>query len=167
MTKQFIIADTHVDVPCRLTTEMEDISVRTPKGDFDYPRAKAVGLDAPFMSIYVPADYETRGGAKAFADSLIDMVEKFTTDWPDKFALAHSVAEVRANFAKGLISLPMGMENGSPIEGNLENLRHFHARGIRYITLAHAKNNHICDFSYETEKKWNGGSGSCGSRLGL
>ena len=32
---KFIIADTHVDIPYRLRAEMEDISIRTKKGDFD------------------------------------------------------------------------------------------------------------------------------------
>nr|HQV31474.1 membrane dipeptidase [Calditrichia bacterium] len=27
---------------------------------------------------------------------------------------------------------------------------------IRYITLTHSKNNHICDSSYDKERKWNG-----------
>ena len=155
LARETLIVDTHVDAPYRLFAEMEDISMRTEKGDFDYPRAKAGGLDAPFMSIYVPADYES-GGAKEHAEKLIDMVEKFAADWPDKFAVAHSRADVEAAFAAGKIALPMGMENGAPIEGDLDNLRYFAERGIRYITLTHAKNNHICDSSYETEKKWGG-----------
>jgi membrane dipeptidase len=156
LAQEFIIVDTHVDVPYRLQEKMADISVRTEDGDFDYPRAKAGGLDAPFMSIYVPAEYETKGGAKALADNLIDMVEKFATDWPDKFAIAKSAAEVRVQFTKGVTSLPMGMENGSPIEGKLENLRHFYERGIRYITLAHSKSNHLCDSSYDPNRQWHG-----------
>jgi membrane dipeptidase len=156
LAHEFIIVDTHVDVPYRLQEKMEDISQRTENGDFDYPRAQAGGLDAPFMSIYVPAEYETKGGAKKLADRLIDMVEKFAADWPDKFAVAKSVAEVQAQFAQGLISLPMGMENGSPIEGKLENLRHFYDRGIRYITLAHSKSNHISDSSYDPNRRWQG-----------
>jgi membrane dipeptidase len=156
LAQQFIIVDTHVDVPYRLQEKMEDISVRTAGGDFDYVRARAGGLNAPFMSIYTPADYEAKGRSKAVADSLIDMVEKFQKDWPDKFAVAKSVADVRVQFKKGLISLPMGMENGSPIEGKLENLRHFYARGIRYITLAHGKSNHISDSSYDTNRQWHG-----------
>ncbi len=155
LAQETLIVDTHVDVPYRLFEEMEDISVRTEKGDFDYPRAKAGGLDAPFMSIYVPAALEG-GGAKAHAEALIDMVEKFEADHPDKFSVAHSRADVEAAFAAGKIALPMGMENGAPIEGDLANLRYFAERGIRYVTLAHAKNNHICDSSYETEKKWQG-----------
>ncbi len=155
LAQRFIIIDTHVDVPYRLREKMEDISTRTPSGDFDYVRAKEGGLNAPFMSIYVPASYE-QNGAKALADTLIDMVEKFTRDWPDKFAIAKSVADVRAQFAQGLVSLPMGMENGAPLEGSLENLKHFYERGIRYITLTHGKDNHICDSSYDTTRTWNG-----------
>lgn len=33
---------------------------------------------------------------------------------------------------------------------------HFYDRGIRYITLTHSEVNHICDSSYDTERKWNG-----------
>jgi membrane dipeptidase len=77
-------------------------------------------------------------------------VEKFAADWPDKFIVARSAKEVRSQFKTGKISLCLGMENGSPIEHDLENLRHFYQRGIRYITLAHSRDNHISDSSYDT-----------------
>jgi membrane dipeptidase len=48
------------------------------------------------------------------------------------------------------------MENGGPIRGDLSRVRYYHGQGIRYITLTHAKNNHICDASYDTTRKWNG-----------
>ena len=149
LAHEFVMTDGHVDIPYRLHGRWEDISGRTPRGDFDYVRAKEGGLDVPFMSIYVPAERENNG-AKALADTLIDMVNKFQKDWPDKFAVATSVDDVRSQFKKGLISLPMGMENGSPIEGKLENVKYFHDRGIRYITLTHGKDNHISDSSYDT-----------------
>ena len=155
LAEETLIVDTHVDLPYRLFEEMEDISVRTEKGDFDYPRARAGGLDAPFMSIYVPAALEDNG-AKEHAEKLIEMVEKFEADHPDKFAVARSRADVEAAFAAGKIALPMGMENGAPLEGDLANLEYFAERGIRYITLTHSQNNHISDSSYATEKKWQG-----------
>lgn len=156
LADKFIIVDTHVDIPYRLRAAMEDISIRTKKGDFDYVRAREGGLDAPFMSIYVSSDHEKQGGGKILADSLIDMVEGIVRDNPDKFALAYSAIDVEQNFNNGLISLPMGMENGTPVEGNLDNLLHFKQRGIRYITLTHALDNHICDSSYDTTSTWNG-----------
>jgi membrane dipeptidase len=87
---------------------------------------------------------------------LIDGVEALVSRAPEKFALAHSTEAVKRNFANGKISLPMGMENGTPLEGKLENLKHFHQRGIRYITLAHSKSNHIADSSYDENRQWNG-----------
>jgi membrane dipeptidase len=135
---------------------MEDISIRTEKGDFDYIRSKEGGLDAPFMSIYIPSEYQETGGSKALADSLIDMVEGLVAKDPDKFALAFSPDMVEQNFKNELISLPMGMENGAPVESDLGNLKHFFDRGIRYITLTHARDNEICDSSYDTTRTWNG-----------
>jgi membrane dipeptidase len=157
ITKKYIIADTHVDVPYRLEEEFEDVSESTHKGDFDHPRAKSGGLDAPFMSIYIPAKLEEQGsGSKELADKLIDMVEAIVNKSPEKFQLAYTTQQMQSNFEKGIISLPLGMENGSPIEGNLENLKHFYDRGIRYITLSHSKSNHISDSSYDEKRPANG-----------
>lgn len=156
LARELLIVDTHVDVPYRLAEGDEDLSVTTEKGDFDYPRAIAGGLDAPFMSIYVPASFQETGGAKEEADRFIDMVEGIVERWPTKFALATSPAEVQALHGTGKIALPLGMENGAPVEDDLANLDYFHGRGIRYITLAHSENNQICDSSYADEKTWQG-----------
>jgi membrane dipeptidase len=156
LAQKYIITDGHIDLPYRLINKMEDVSVRTKKGEFDYVRAREGGLDAPFMSIFIDAAYQKNGGAKAAADSLIDLVENIVREHPDKFALAYSPADVEKNKQAGKISLPMGMENGAPIESKLENVDYFHKRGIRYITLAHSKDNFICDAATDTTHTWNG-----------
>jgi len=156
LARSSIIVDTHIDVPYRLYEGWEDVSVATEGGDFDYPRAVAGGLNAPFMSIYTPAGLEAEGRSKAVADELIDIVNRIVDESPDKFAIARSPADVESQFAAGLISLPMGMENGSPIEGDLGNLQYFYDRGVRYITLAHGLSNHISDSSYDDNKRHGG-----------
>ena len=156
LAREVIIVDTHIDVPYRMEEGMEDISQRTEGGDFDYVRAREGGLDVAFMSIYVPADLQESGGAKAKADELIDRVEGFALEWPDKFALAESPAEAERHFEDGIVSLPMGMENGAPVEDDLANLQYFYDRGVRYITLTHAKDNQIADSSYDETRTWNG-----------
>ncbi|NQZ10696.1 MAG: membrane dipeptidase [Algicola sp.] len=153
IAQKYIVADTHIDVPYRLKAAYEDVSLATPNGDFDYPRAKSGGLDVAFMSIYIPPSLEEKGsGSKELADQLIDMVEAIVEKTPEKYQLAYSTAQMQANFDQGIISLPLGMENGSAIEGKLENLQHFYDRGIRYITLAHSKANHISDSSYDKNR---------------
>ncbi len=156
LAQELLLVDTHVDIPYRFEQRAEDISERTRYGDFDYVRAREGGLDAAFVSIYVPAEYQDSGGAKDYADRLIDQVEEWERQWPDKFQIARSVADVYANFGSGLVSFPLGMENGAAIEDDLGNLAHFHGRGVRYITLTHARANQICDSSYDLARPWKG-----------
>ena len=150
-----IIVDTHIDTPFRLAMSAADVSQAT-DGDFDYPRAVAGGLNVPFMSIYTPAELEAKGESRQAAEHLIDIVEQLADDHPDKFAIATRVADVRRHFEAGLISLPLGMENGSPIDGDLRNLEHFYNRGIRYLSLSHGSNNHLSDSSYDDSREWHG-----------
>ena len=157
LAQRHLIVDTHIDVPYRLYRNNDvDISRATEDGDFDYPRARAGGLDALFMSIYVPADVDDAGEAKPFAEDLVDGVRNLTEDHDEKFALATCTTDVLSAKAEGLIAMPMGMENGGPIAGDLANLDHFRERGIRYITLAHSRSNHISDSSYDENERWGG-----------
>ena len=152
LASKYLIVDTHIDVPYRIENKFTDVTVATQTGDFDYPRAKAGGLDALFMSIYIPAAVDAQGQAGVeLADRLIDSVEDIVARAPDKFQLAHCSKDVFDAFAAGKIALPMGMENGGPmvLPGNLE---HFYNRGIRYVTLAHSKSNAISDSSYDTNE---------------
>ncbi|WP_215225934.1 dipeptidase [Echinicola shivajiensis] len=158
-----IMVDGHVDLPYRmkvggftLQREILDVSERTDGGNFDFPRAKEGGLDAPFMSIYLPARYQQTGGAKILADSLILMTKRLAETWPEKFAMAYSPDDIEANFKAGKVSLPMGMENGAGIEDDLSNVSYFHEKGIRYITLTHGKDNLIGDSSYDTTRTHGG-----------
>ena len=157
LAKRIIIVDGHIDLPYRLRKSRrpdgsisEDVTRRTPVGDFDWVRATQGGLDAPFMSIYVPAHHQHTGDAKQVADQLIDMVESLVLQAPDKFALARSAEDVRRNFAAGKVSLPMGIENGAALAGDKRNVAYFYNRGVRYLTLTHSKDNRICDSSYDT-----------------
>src|SRR6187549_7584 len=129
LAQAYIITDSHVDLPYRLKIkhfrlerEYLGIPISTTEGNFDYERAKKGGLDAPFMSIYIPSSYQKLPDmGKALADSLINMIRGIAENIPDKFALANSVDDVQKNFKEGKISLPMGMENGAPIGNDLAN----------------------------------------------
>ncbi len=61
LAQEILIVDTHVDVPYRMEEQEEDISQRTEGGHFDYVRAKEGGLNAAFMSIYVPSELQETG----------------------------------------------------------------------------------------------------------
>ncbi len=156
IAKSSIIIDTHIDVPYRIVDEWEDVTQATEGGDYDHPRAVAGGLNAPFMSIYTPASLEARGESKAKAEELIDLVLRIVDTAPDKYQIALSPDDVEEQFAQGIISLPMGMENGSPVDHDLANVKYFFERGVRYITLAHSLSNQLSDSSYDDNKAHGG-----------
>jgi membrane dipeptidase len=135
--------------------QIEDISSST-LGDFDYERAVKGGLDIPFFSIYLPAETEELGTSFDMANKLIDMMEDIVSQSPDKFYLVKSVKEAKTFPKKGFIGIALGMENGSPLQGDLSRVEYFYKRGIRYITLTHSKSNHISDSSYDDKIQWGG-----------
>lgn len=164
LAQAYILADGHVDLPYRLKVkkfrlerEYLGIPVSTTEGDFDFERAKKGGLDAPFMSIYIPSKYQlNQDKGKALADSLVTMIDGIIEAHPDKFGKGRTPQEIEENSKAGKVSLPMGMENGAPVGNDLANVKYFYDRGIRYITLTHGKDNQICDSSYDTLNTWNG-----------
>ncbi len=151
-----IILDTHIDVPMHLLEKGGDVSIAIEGRDFDYPRAVAGGLNSVFMSIYTGPELEAEGRSREVAEQLLDLVDATANASPTKFAIATSPDDIREHFEAGLISLCVGMENGSPIEGDLANIKHFYDRGVRYITLTHGLTNHISDSSYDENHQWNG-----------
>lgn len=164
LAQAYILADGHVDLPYRLKVkkfrlerEYMGIPVSTTEGDFDFERAKKGGLDAPFMSIYIPSSYQKQeDSGKLLADSLITMIEAIIEAHPDKFGKGRTPQEIEENTKAGKVSLPMGMENATPVGKDLANVKYFFDRGIRYMTLTHGKDNQISDSSYDTLKTWGG-----------
>ena len=158
LAQQYIITDGHVDLPYRLKVrnfrlerEFLGIPIETDEGDFDFVRARQGGLDAPFMSIYLPSvNQEEPGSSKRLADTLINMVEGIAQAHPDKFLVAYTPKDCEQAHKLGKVALPMGMENGSGIEDDINNVSYFRKRGISYVTLTHAKDNLISDSSYDT-----------------
>lgn len=150
------MVDTHIDLPDWLYDEWFDITTESNKGEIDYPRARKGGLDVAFMSIYTSPSLEGTGKSKVKADSMMSLVHKMVKEWPDKFYFIRSVSEIDQQKDKNKILLTLGMENGSPIENKINNVKEFYDQGVRYITLAHYKSNHICDSANDPERKWNG-----------
>lgn len=162
LSQRFIIVDGHVDLPYRLRIlnfrfdrDYIGIPVSSGEGDFDFERARAGGLDAPFMSVYIPSHYQKYTDfGKSLADTLINMVTRIAQEYPENFRVARSPEDVRQCHRDGMVALPMGLENGSPIGKDLSNVKYFKEKGISYITLTHSKDNHICDSSYDTLNTW-------------
>ncbi|MCP5180099.1 MAG: membrane dipeptidase [Pseudomonadales bacterium] len=151
-----LIVDTHIDAPIRQAMQPVDLGSETGDRQFDLPKARRGGLTAGFMSIFIPATVDAAGGGEAMANQLIDSVETLVSEHPRDLTLATCPNDVVQAGRRGLIALPMGLENGGFIGDDLNRLRALHMRGIRYLSLAHAKSNALADSSYDTKRPWKG-----------
>jgi len=150
-----IILDAHIDWPDKQLSFPENISQKTTKGDFDFVRAKEGGLNAVLSVAYVNSGYGVKEG-QILVDSVITLVSGYTSSYPDKFAPAYSPKDIMKNAKKNLLSLPLCLENGTPIGNDIGYLKYLKDRGIVYITLNHNKANQISDSNFDENRIWNG-----------
>src|SRR3981081_1781369 len=131
-----IVFDTHADTPQRFLFDHFDLGSRDTEGGVDIPRMREGGIGAIFFALWVPVEI-TGSKATRRALDLLDSVNEQIRRHPDDLMLATSSGEVRAASARGKIAILMGVEGGHAIDNNLDVLRDFFARGVRYMTLTH------------------------------
>ncbi len=122
LAQDAVIVDTHIDSLTELMKAWLDLGEAQAR-EFDFPKARTGGLDVAFMSIYTSPGQDDDGTAESVANRMIDAVEKTARDNPDKFALLRSPRDVEAHRRRGLVMLPLGMENGAPIGDDLGKLK--------------------------------------------
>ena len=159
------ILDSHCDTPSQIL-RLRDLSLDNDLAQVDYPKLKKGNVDGAFFALYIPADMDT-DDAKSYLLRLMGGVKRTLAENPDKAALAVSMSQAVQNKSKGLFSIFLGLENGSPLgdsEESFELLQKLYDDGVRYITLCHSKSNQICDSCASTTPKW-GGLSPFGKRL--
>ena len=148
-----IVLDSHCDSPSQMV-RLRDFRRDNDHAQVDFPKLKAGGVDASFFALYTP-NRLAPAEAHAYALRLLDELDRQVWENGDQVAFARSAEEVEINKQKGLISILIGMENGSPLMGSVAEMEAFWKRGVRYITLCHNGDNDICD-SCAGEGRWGG-----------
>jgi membrane dipeptidase len=140
-----LVFDTHVDTTSKLQSGWK-FQEEHKDGNLDLPRMKRGGLNALFLSIYMPG---TVTGPKAVNDALesIASVRELADQLPGEISLCTSSGDVIEARRKGRIAVLMGMEGGHMINNSLPILRMYAALGIRYLTLTHSINTDWADSS--------------------
>lgn len=135
--------DTHIDIDAGYATHLLDPGGFT-RAQADLPKMRAGGLDAAFFIVYVgqglisPIGYEE---AAAIADDKYDAILRMIRAYPDQIALATTADEVEAIHDSGRLVALIGMENSWPLGEDLDNVRLWAERGVRYVSITHFGNN--------------------------
>ena len=146
-----IIVDGHCDTPFRLKRHAIGIADRDETAHVDLERLVQSGITASFFAAYVPPYYDGRGSA-AFADQMIDIVERETARHPSELVLGNDSRSIRRAKEDGRVAILIGIEGGHAIEDSLETLDRFYRRGVRYLTLTHVNTNNWADSSTDAPR---------------
>jgi membrane dipeptidase len=149
-----LTVDTHCDTPMDIVRSNFDLGKRHIEGCVDFPRMKEGGLDAEFFAVFTnqgPRDdsayNEVYGNALKTLEAIHRNVEKNSV----MAEIAYSPEDAYRLKKAGKIAAFIGIENGYPIGKDIKRIKELYDRGARYITLAHTKNNDICDSSTDSK----------------
>jgi len=146
-----VTVDTHADTPTEYLKQPFDLGAWNAKGEVDYPRMKAGGLDAEFFAAYVPAKYANKGAA-AYCVKIMETIHQMVERYPTWARFAKSTSDIRAAAREGRRAILIGIEGGHAIEDSLDLLRAFYRLGARYMTLTHTNTNNWADSSGDEER---------------
>ena len=131
-----IVVDAHADTPQRFLFDRFDLGHRDSEGCVDIPRMREGGVGAIFFALWVPVQI-TGPAATQRAFDLLDAVQEQARLHGDDLVLATSPDGIRKAREQQKIAVLLGVEGGHAIDNDLQVLREFAARGVRYMTLTH------------------------------
>jgi membrane dipeptidase len=146
--------DTHCDTPMMLFQEGFDPGKKNEMGKVDFVRMKEGGMDAMFFAVFIGQGQRTdeaNAKVKMRANEIIDSIYAAVERYPELAEICTSPEDGYNAEKEGKRAIYLGMENGYPIGRDLNLIKGYYNRGIRYVTLCHTSNNDICDSS--TDRK--------------
>ena len=131
-----------------------DYGKDNPGVQVDFPKMLRAPLAGSFFALYIPARMSEEEAAR-YVFAQLDELKRQVAANPDKSAFACNEADFRSNVDKGVISVFIGLENGSALLSAPDVLEKLYDGGVRYVTLCHSADNGLCD-SCTGNGRWGG-----------
>jgi membrane dipeptidase len=106
-------------------------------GHVDVPRMRDGGLGAQFFSLVSLPISRTAGGLSQAIEEQIDVLGDAIARGPGDLRLVRTAAELDACRKDGVLGALLGIEGAHALEGDLDRIETFAARGVRYMGLLH------------------------------
>jgi membrane dipeptidase len=139
-----VVLDAHVDTLSEMLERNYDLGSAPDSAHLSWPLLAEGGLSAQIFACFVSPRFLPDRCA-AHVDKLIDRFEAEVARFPERLAPCRSAADVDAALGKGRLAGILSIEGGHAIEDSLDTLRHFHARGVRAMTLTWNNTNNWAD----------------------
>jgi membrane dipeptidase len=151
-----LLVDTHNDFIWKVFDKGAVFGQRNSFTQSDLPRFKAGGVDVQVFAVWIPMNKISR--SYSFVMSQIDRLKKIESENSSELEFAYSYDDIiRITNDKKICGL-IGIEGGTAIEKNLDNINTFFENGVRYIGLTWNNSNGISTSARdETESSKQGG----------
>jgi membrane dipeptidase len=138
------ILDTHVDTLSEMLDGGYHLGNAPPPAHLSWEKIAEGGLTGQLFACFVSPKFIPDRCA-AHVDRLIDRFEEEAARFPDRFVPCRTGTELERAFGEGKFGAMLSIEGGHAIEDSLAVLRHFHARGVRAMTLTWNNTNNWAD----------------------
>ena len=119
------------------------------------PRFIEGGVDVQIFAVWIVQKEIKR--ANQFAKEQISRIKKFEADYPEKFELAKTYNDIIRINKSGKMCGLIGIEDGAPIENDIDEINTFYNSGVRYIGLTWNHSNKIGTSAQDESEAGTGG----------
>jgi membrane dipeptidase len=148
------VCDLHLDTVLEIQGGA-DLGRGNPEGHVDLARMRAGGAGLLVFACFVPSVLPP-GRVFREAMDLLDVIDRTCLQFPGDLKKVETAADAEAAWAAGRIGILPAVENGHAIESDLGKLEQLRRRGMRYMTLTHAR--HL-EWAASSGEAWTGSSG--------
>ncbi len=136
-----VLIDAHNDLLYKVRHENCDFYSKDSKTQTGIQRLEEGGIDIQFLALYIPPKHFNR--SKAYVLEQIDLLNNLEKKYQNSIEVAFNYSDIKRITQAGKIAIMMGIEGGTAIEDNLDNIDLFFEKGVRYIGLTWNNSNKI------------------------
>lgn len=146
-----IVIDTHNDFIWKVLDKGADFRLKNDFTQSGLPRLKEGGVDVQVFAVWIPLSETKR--AFSFTVSQISRLKNIEDESSQDFEFAKTYEDIiRITNEKKICGL-IGIEGGTAIEKNLDNINTFFEMGVRYIGLTWNNSNSISTSAKDAVEK--------------
>lgn len=166
--ESILTVDTHCDTPMSFSDPSFDLGKMNQEGCVDFPKMVKGGLHSEFFAVFIaqgPRNDSSFNDVHQKALDIFKAIHANVEKNSDAAELAYTPEDAYRIKKTGKLVAFIGLENGYPIGKDISRIKQYYDLGARYITLAHTKNNDICDSSTDPEGPENNGLSPFGEQV--
>jgi len=130
-----LVIDLHADAIYDYLKTGRSLEHYSDDGHIDLDRLKEGGVDVQFFAIWPNPREDRLNSMFSQAALALDTLDQILSRNPERIEKALSAQDIGHITGQEKIAACIGLEGGSALEDNLQNLKYFYNRGVRYMGL--------------------------------